>query len=176
MKFNAVAAAFSLGLTIAAGPGADATASDSRSPRKTQLAQVRPEAGDATADNLRGIGLTASHKQIIFDHIGTEQAQPVPNNAELSIGSTIPDSLVLNTMPIGAKDRIGQLKDLQFVKVADSKMLLVDPATRKSWIPLLRKTRSNAGLVAVRATRGSHSRPAVCDVRFTPKSGLVRRN
>ena len=88
MKFNAVAAAFSLGLTIAVGPGADATASDRRSPRETRLAQVRPE---ATADNLRGIGLTASHKRIIFDHIGTEQAQTVPNNAELSVGSTIPD-------------------------------------------------------------------------------------
>jgi hypothetical protein len=92
MKFNAVAAAFSLGLTIAVGPGADATASDRRSPRETRLAQVRPEAADATADKLRGIGLTASHKRIIFDHIGTEQAQTVPNNAELSVGSTIPDS------------------------------------------------------------------------------------
>ena len=94
MKLNAVAAAFSLGLTIAVGPGADATASDHRSPRETRLAQVRPEAGDTTADNLRGIGLTASHKRIIFDHIESEQAQTVPNNAELSVGSTIPDSLI----------------------------------------------------------------------------------
>src|SRR5262245_26044237 len=131
MKFNAVAAAFSLGLTIAVGPGADATASDSRWPRKTQLAQVRPEAGDATADNLRSIGLTTSHKRIIFDHIGTEQAQTVPSNTELSIGSTIPDSLMPNTMPIAAKDQIGLLKDFKFVKVADDKILLVDPATRK---------------------------------------------
>jgi hypothetical protein len=129
MKFNAVAAAFSLGLTIAVGPGADATASDRRSPRETRLAQVRPEAADATADKLRGIGLTASHKRIIFDHIGTEQAQTVPNNAEL--GSTIPDSLMLITMPIAAKDQIGLLKDFKFVKVANDKILLVDPATRK---------------------------------------------
>jgi hypothetical protein len=127
MTFNAVAAAFSLGLTMAVGPGADATASDRRSPPETRLAQVRPEAGDA----LRGIGLTASHKRIIFDHIGTEQAQTVPNNAELSVGSTIPDSLMLNTMPIAAKDQIGLLKDFKFVKVADDKILLVDPATRK---------------------------------------------
>ena len=131
MKFHAVAATFSLGLTIAVGPGADLTASDLRSPRETRLDQVRPEAGDATADNLRGIGLTASHKRIIFDHIGTEQAQTVPNNAELSVGRTIPDALMLNTMPIGAKDQIGLLKDFKFVKVADDKILLVDPATRK---------------------------------------------
>jgi len=131
MKFNAVAAAFSLGLTIAVGAGADATASDRRSPRETRLAQVRPEAGDATADNLRGIGLTPSHKRIIFDHIGNEQAQTVPNNTELSVGSTIPDSLMLNTVPIAAKDQIGLLKDFKFVKVADDKILLVDPATRK---------------------------------------------
>ena len=131
MNFNAVAATFLLGLTIAVDPTTDATASDRRSPRETRLAQVRPEAGDATADSLRGIGLTASHKQIIFDHIGTEQAQPVPHNAELSVGSTIPDSLVLNAMPIGAKDQIGLLKDFKFIKVADDKILLVDPATRK---------------------------------------------
>jgi Protein of unknown function (DUF1236) len=127
MNFNAVATTFLLGLTIAVKPVTDAIAS----PRETRLAQVRPEAGDATADKLRGIGLTASHKRIIFDHIGTEQAQTVPNNAELSVGSTIPDSLMLNTMPIGAKDQIGLLKDLKFVKVADDKILLVDPATRK---------------------------------------------
>ena len=131
MKCNAVAVAFSLGLTVAFGPSADATASDRQSPRETRLAQVRPEAADATADNLRGIGLTASHKRIIFDQIGTEQAQTVPNNAELSVGSTIPDSLILNTMPIAAKDQIGVLKDFKFVKVADNKILLVDPATRK---------------------------------------------
>ena len=132
MKFNAVAATFSLGLTIAVGPGADATASDLRSPRETrQLAQVRPEAGDATAANLWGIGLSASHKRIIFNHIGNEQAQTVPNNAELSVGSTIPDSLMLNSVPIAAKDQIGLLKDFKFVKVADDKILLVDPATRK---------------------------------------------
>ena len=90
-----------------------------------------PEAGDATAANLRGIGLTASHKRIIFNHIGNEQAQTVANNAELSVGSTIPDSLMLNSVPIAAKDQIGLLKDFKFVKVADDKILLVDPATRK---------------------------------------------
>ena|SRR5262245_21559860 len=129
MKFNAVAAAFSLGLTIAIGHGADA--SDRWSPRETRLAQVRPDASDATADNLRGIGLTASHKRIIFDHIGTEPVQTVPNNAKLSVGNIIPESLMLNTVPIAAKDQIGLLKDFKFVKVADDKILLVDPATRK---------------------------------------------
>ena len=130
MNFNSVAATFLLGLTLAVDSATNATASDRRSARETGLAKVRPEAGDAATDDLRGVGLTASHKRIIFDHIGTEQAQAVPN-AELSVGSTIPDSIVLNTMPIGAKDQIGLLKDFKFVKVADDKILLVDPATRK---------------------------------------------
>jgi hypothetical protein len=82
------------------------------------------------AQPLRSMGLTASHKRIIFGHIGTEQAQTVPNNAELSVGRTIPESLMLNSMPIAAKDQIGLLKDFKFVKVADDKILLVDPATR----------------------------------------------
>jgi hypothetical protein len=36
-----------------------------------------------------------------------------------------------STMPIAAKDQIGLLKDFKFVKVADDKILVVDPATRK---------------------------------------------
>jgi Protein of unknown function (DUF1236) len=123
---------FSLGLTIAlAAVVSDATASERRWVQETRSAQARPDAVGAATENLRGIGLTASHKQIIFDHVAPEQTQAVPKNSELSIGSTIPDLLMLNTMPIAAKDQIGVLKDYRFVKVADDKILLVDPATRQ---------------------------------------------
>jgi hypothetical protein len=122
---------FSLGLTIALAAASDATASERRWVQETRSAQARPDAVGAATENLRGIGLTASHKRIIFDHVAPEQTQAVPKNTELSIGSTIPDSLMLNTMPIAAKDQIGVLKDYKFVKVADDKILLVDPATRQ---------------------------------------------
>jgi Protein of unknown function (DUF1236) len=54
-----------------------------------------------------------------------------PKDTELYVGSTMPDSIVLNAMPIATKDQIGVLKDYKFVKAADDKVLLVDPATRQ---------------------------------------------
>src|SRR5262245_41185149 len=122
---------FSLGLTIAFAADSDTTASESRLVQETQLVQARPDAVDAATKNLRGIGLTDSHKRIIFDHVANEQTQTAPKDTELSVGSTIPDSLMLNPMPIAAKDQIGALKDYQFLKVADDQILLVDPANRQ---------------------------------------------
>jgi Protein of unknown function (DUF1236) len=118
------ATTFSLGMMIALAAVSDATASEPRWVQETRLAQVRP-------DNLRGIGLTDAHKQIIFDHLATEQPQTVPKDTELYVGSTMPDSIVLNAMPIATKDQIGVLKDYKFIKLANDKVLLLDPATRQ---------------------------------------------
>src|SRR5215510_11891796 len=99
----------SLGLSIALAPGSDATTSERQSVAEMRLAQTRPDASGVAPDNLRGVGLTASHKRIIFDHIGTEPAQTVPNDTELAVGNTIPDPVLLTTVPIAAKDQIGLL-------------------------------------------------------------------
>jgi hypothetical protein len=98
-------------------------------PRKeaTRLAQASP----VSITNLQGIGLTASHKQIIYDGVANEQEQTFSGDPSLSVGSTIPDSLTLNAMPIAVKDQIGLLKDFKFVKLAGDNILIVDPATRK---------------------------------------------
>ncbi|MFZ0399852.1 MAG: hypothetical protein WAL03_02050, partial [Pseudolabrys sp.] len=51
---------------------------------------------------------------------------------QLTVGSTIPDSLMLNTMPIAVKDQIGGLlRDFKFVKLTGDNILIVDPASRK---------------------------------------------
>jgi len=52
-------------------------------------------------------------------------------NPRLAVGDTIPDSLMLNFMPIAVKDQIGLLRDFKFVKLAGDKILIVDPASRK---------------------------------------------
>jgi hypothetical protein len=93
----------------------------------TRLAQASP----VSITNLQGIGLTASHKQIIYDGVANEQEQTFSGDPSLSVGSTIPDSLTLNAMPIAVKDQIGLLKDFKFVKLAGDNILIVDPATRK---------------------------------------------
>src|SRR5262245_21042260 len=92
-----------VGLTIAlACVASDTTASERQWARETRLAQASPDAGGTAT----GIGLTASHKQIIFDHVAGEDTQTLSNDPELTVGNTIPDALILNTMPIAVKDQI----------------------------------------------------------------------
>ena len=133
MNFGAIAVTLSLELSIALTCTASATigAERQRGPYM-RAAQASPDAAGATTNNLQGIGLTASHKRIIYDNIASEQAQTVSGDLRLAVGSTIPDSLMLNSMPIAVKDQIGLLlKDFKFVKVTGDNILIVDPATRK---------------------------------------------
>lgn len=130
MNFGVIAVTLSLELSIALACNAsDTTASETP---YTRLAQASPDAAGATTNNLQGIGLTASHKRIIYDNIASEQAQTVSGDLRLAVGSTIPDSLILNSMPIAVKDQIGLLlRDFKFVKVTGDNILIVDPASRK---------------------------------------------
>jgi len=133
MKFGVIAVTLSLGLTVAlAFAASDMAASESQRAPDTRLAQASPDAaGSATTNNLQGIGLTASHKRIIYDNIASEQAQTLSGDPRLAVGSTIPDSLILNIMPIAVKDQIGLLRDFKFVKLTGDNILIVDPASRK---------------------------------------------
>jgi hypothetical protein len=132
MNFGVIAAKLSLEFSIALACNAsDTTAWERQRGPYTRLAQASPDAAGATT-NLQGIGLTASHKRIIYDNIASEQAQTVSGDLRLAVGSTIPDSLMLNSMPIAVKDQIGLLlRDFKFVKVTGDNILIVDPASRK---------------------------------------------
>ena len=119
MNSGVIAAALSFGLTTAAA---------SQWASHTQLVQGN---SGAAGISVQGIGLTASHKQIIYDKIIGERSQSLPGDQQLAVGQTIPDSVMLNTMPIEAKDQVGLLKDYKYVKLRDDKILIVDPATRE---------------------------------------------
>ena len=130
MNFGVIAVMLSLELSIALACNASDASERQRAPY-TRLAQASPDAAGATTNNLH-IGLTASHKRIIYDNIASEQAQTVSGDLRLAVGSTIPDSLILNSMPIAVKDQIGLLlRDFKFVKVTGDNILIVDPASRK---------------------------------------------
>ena len=132
MNFGVIAVTLSLELSIALACNASDTRSERRQAPYTRLAQASPDAAGATTNSLQGIGLTASHKRIIYDNIASEQAQTVSGDLRLAVGSTIPDSLMLNSMPIAVKDQIGLLlRDFKFVKVMGDNILIVDPASRK---------------------------------------------
>ena len=128
MNFGVIAVTLSLELSIVLACNAsDTTASERQRAPYTRLAQASP-----ATNTLQGIGLTASHKRIIYDNIASEQAQTVSGDLRLAVGSTIPDSLMLNSMPIAVKDQIGLLlRDFKFVKVTGDNILIVDPASRK---------------------------------------------
>lgn len=78
-----------------------------------------------------GIGLTADHKRTIYREIGGEKTQRVPEGSAVVIGSEIPDSLMLNEMPVSVKDQIGLLRDFKFAKLPDENIVIVDPAKRR---------------------------------------------
>src|SRR5262245_62210506 len=65
-------------------------ASDNQGPNIILLAQASPQTA-GTAITNQGIGLTASHKQIIYDNIDSEQEQSLVGELHLAIGSTIAD-------------------------------------------------------------------------------------
>jgi hypothetical protein len=130
VKFDVIGAVISLTLCAPFALAAqDTVASKSQRHPTTRLAQVSPDTTARSIANLQGIGLTASHKQIIYDSVANEQEQSF--SGDPSPGSTIPDSLTLNAMPIAVKDQIGLLKDFKFAKLAGDNILIVDPATRK---------------------------------------------
>lgn len=130
MNFGVIAVTLSLELSIALTCNASDPTTSER--QRTRLAQASPDAAGATINNLQGIGLTPSHKRIIYDNISSEQARAVSGDLRLAVGSTIPESLMLNSMPIEVKDQIGLLlRDFKFVKVTGDNILIVDPASRK---------------------------------------------
>ena len=130
MNFIVTATTLLLSLTTLASADSESTLAKQKQGGGTRLSQTSPDATSASL-NSEGIGLTASHKQIIYDSIAGEQEQRVSGDPQLAIGNTVPDALMLNTMPIEVKDQIGLLKDFKFVKLSTDKILIVDPASRK---------------------------------------------
>lgn len=95
-------------------------------PVASSLAQTTGNGAPAS-----GIGLTADHKRTIYREVGNEPARTIPEGSAVAIGAEIPDSLMLNEMPVSVKDRIGLLRDFKFAKLTDETIVIVDPARRR---------------------------------------------
>jgi hypothetical protein len=131
MNFGVIAGTLSLGLSIALACNAsDTTASKRQWAPYTRLAQPSPDAAGATT-NLQGIGLTASHKRIIYDNIASEQAQTV--SGELSACRWEHHSRLAHAQFYADRGEGSDwpLRDFKFVKVTGDSILIVDPASRK---------------------------------------------
>jgi hypothetical protein len=87
--------------------------------------------GAAAAPGVPGIGLTPVQKRMIYDNTSGERQQRVPEN-QVSLGAPVPDSVMLNEMPVHVKDEIGVLRDFKFAVLPDAQaVLIVDPASRR---------------------------------------------
>lgn len=85
---------------------------------------------NSIAPTQPGIGLTADHKRTIYREIGHEQSRRLPDGSQVAIGVEVPDSLMLNEMPVSLKDQVGLLRDFKFAKLPDETIVIVDPAKR----------------------------------------------
>jgi hypothetical protein len=84
-----------------------------------------------SAPGVPGIGLTPVQKRMIYDNTSGERQQRVPEN-QVSLGAPVPDSVMLNEMPVHVKDEIGVLRDFKFAVLPDAQaVLIVDPASRR---------------------------------------------
>ena len=92
-------------------------------------AQAQTTTGGAPAGP--GIGLTPDHKRTIYREIGSQPPQSLPDGASVEIGKEIPNSIMLNEMPISVKDQIGVLRDFKSAKLPDENIVIVDPAKRQ---------------------------------------------
>jgi hypothetical protein len=86
---------------------------------------------DGVATPAPGIGLTRDHKRMIYSEVGQELPRPLPEGSPVVIGAEIPDSLMLNEMPVSVKDKVGVLRDFKFAKLPDETIVIVDPAKRR---------------------------------------------
>lgn len=83
------------------------------------------------APGVKGIGLTPVQKRLIYENTSGERQQRVPED-QVSLGAPIPESVMLNEMPVHVKDEIGVLRDFKFAVVQDARsVLIVDPANRR---------------------------------------------
>jgi len=97
-------------------------------------AQAQSTGSGEAAPGMRGIGLTQTHKRIIYENTSGEQQQRVPKDQalSLSVGEPIPDWLILNEMPVQVKDEVGLLRDFKFAVVQDAQsVLIVEPTSRR---------------------------------------------
>jgi len=78
-----------------------------------------------------GLGLSRAQKRIIYENTSGDRKHPLPEDQPMVVGSGIPDTVILNEMPIHVKDEIGLLRDFKFAVLGDARaVLIVDPATR----------------------------------------------
>jgi hypothetical protein len=77
------------------------------------------------------LNLTAQQKQSIVQSVQTAMAQPAPSGFLPKVGAPVPQSLTMSQLPSNVTTQVPAAKDLQFAKLDNNEILLIDPKDRR---------------------------------------------
>jgi hypothetical protein len=90
----------------------------------------KPDQKLVAEKTIGGLGDLPKEQQRALYQSASGEAQPVPQQV-LRAGADVPDGINFQPLPADAVAQAPQLKELQYAKLQDGRMLLVDPKSRK---------------------------------------------
>jgi hypothetical protein len=90
----------------------------------------KPDQKLVAEKTIGGLGDLAKEQQRALYQSASGEAQPVPQQV-LRAGADVPDGITFQPLTADVVAQVPQVKDLQYAKLQDGRMLLVDPNSRK---------------------------------------------
>lgn len=97
--------------------------------RNLLLAAAFLLAGSAQAQDAK-LTILPGHTKFVQEYVVTEKVQPVTASIPLEIGTTVPNSIQLDPVPLGLVAKVPEVRNYEYF-VAGGKVVFVEPYTRK---------------------------------------------
>lgn len=98
----------------------------------TAVKQIGGEGSGNSAGMRQSAALTPGQKQKIQQATADQPAEQAPPNFQPSVGTTVPDSVALKSLPSSASsDLPPSMQGNQFAKLNDNNIIIADPSSRQ---------------------------------------------
>jgi hypothetical protein len=87
--------------------------------------------GSIAVANAAEVNLTAQQKQTIAQSVQSEKGQPAPAGFLPKVGESVPQSMSMHQLPSSVTTQVPAAKDLQYTKLDNNEVLLIDPKARR---------------------------------------------
>lgn len=87
--------------------------------------------GSVAVATAAELNLTAQQKQNIMQSVQTEKGQPAPAGFLPKVGASVPQSMSMRQLPPSVTTQVPVAKDLQYAKLDNNEVLLIDPKDRR---------------------------------------------
>lgn len=77
------------------------------------------------------LNLTPQQKQTIVRSVQGEQGQAAPPGFQAQVGASVPQSMSMHQLPSSITTEIPAAKGLEFAKLSNNEVLLIDPKDRR---------------------------------------------